>query len=104
MASEVNLEVVKAVIDSFLDNREYPKTICPSEPARAIPAHELNKLDKGWRDAMPLVRDILFKMRDAGQVEILQKGNVLSNDIYLEDIKGPIRARRIDQAFLGTPG
>ena len=94
MASEVDLEIVKAVINSFLESRDYPKTICPSEPARGIPAEELHKLDNGWRDAMPLVRDILFKMRDAGQVEILQKGTVLPDDIFLEDIKGPIRARR----------
>lgn len=102
MASGIDIEVVKAVVNSFLDNREYPKTICPSEPARGLPADELYELENGWRDAMPLVRDILFKMRDEGQVEILQKGNVLPNDTRLEEIKGPIRARRVNQASLGA--
>ena len=44
---------------------------------------------------MPEVRDMLWEMRQRGQVEILQKGSPLSGQIRLEDVKGPVRARRI---------
>lgn len=44
---------------------------------------------------MPLVRTILFDMRSEGQVEILQKGEVISPTTTLEDIRGPIRARLV---------
>ena len=42
---------------------------------------------------MPQVRSILFDMRAAGEVEILQKGEVISISTTLEDVHGPIRAR-----------
>lgn len=44
---------------------------------------------------MPEVRKVLWGMRDRGEVEILQKGSVISEEMRLEDLKGPIRARRI---------
>jgi hypothetical protein len=88
-------EIVKATLTRLLKSREPPKTICPSEAARSLPLEELDKLGGDWRLSMPLVREILFDMRDAGLVEILQKGIVLPNDIQLDHIKGPIRARCI---------
>ena len=95
MASDLDEEIVKATLDRILQQREHPKTICPSEIARGLPSEELRKLDNGWRDAMPLVREILFEMRDAAEVEILQKGQVLPMGTRLEDISGPIRARLV---------
>jgi hypothetical protein len=53
---------------------------------------EASKAD-GWRDMMPRIREVVWDMRAAGQVEILQKGEVLGDDIGLDDIKGPIRIR-----------
>ena len=97
MASDLDREVVQATLDRILQQREYPKTMCPSEVARGLPSEELRKLKNGWRDAMPLVREILFEMKDTTEVEILQKGQVLPIDTKLEDIKGPIRARLVLQ-------
>lgn len=44
---------------------------------------------------MPEVRQILWEMRHRGEVEILQKGSVIPEEMRLEELKGPIRARRI---------
>ena len=38
-------------------------------------------------------------MRDSGEVEILQKGVVLPHNLAIEDVVGPIRARKLE---LGT--
>ena len=43
---------------------------------------------------MPEVREMIWEMRRGGEVEILQKGSVIPDGITLEDLKGPIRARR----------
>lgn len=42
---------------------------------------------------MPLIREIVWQLRDDGEVEVLQKGEVLG-DVQLEDVRGPIRVRR----------
>ncbi|CAF9927644.1 MAG: hypothetical protein GOMPHAMPRED_004460 [Gomphillus americanus] len=97
MASDLDQEIVKSTLDRILQQREHPKTICPSEVARGLPSEEMRKLNDGWRDAMPLVREILFEMKDNAEVEILQKGQVLPMETRLEDIRGPIRARLVLQ-------
>jgi hypothetical protein len=43
---------------------------------------------------MPEVRRMLWEMRHRGEVEILQKGSLVPEGIELEDLIGPIRARR----------
>jgi hypothetical protein len=43
---------------------------------------------------MPVIRDIVWTMRDEGQVEILQKGKVLGKDVGVGDVVGPIRVRK----------
>ena len=43
---------------------------------------------------MPLVRKMLWEMREAGEVEILQKGNPLPITTALDEVVGPIRARK----------
>ena len=43
---------------------------------------------------MPNIRWKVWERRDRGEVEILQKGEVLPEDTALEDIKGPIRVRK----------
>ena len=79
----------------LLDSRVAPKTICPSEVARALSPSELNDLGVSeWRDLMPRIRNIIWSLREDGKVEILQHGEVLSDLQSLDDIKGPIRARK----------
>ena len=83
-------------VQRLLSSREYPKTICPSEVPRALTGSELKAAGvSDWRALMPEVREILWEMRQRGEVEILQKGLPMTNILALEDIKGPIRARRI---------
>lgn len=78
----------------LLSMREYPKTICPSEVARALSSSELSSLDvPDWRATMDPIRQILWEMRQAGEVEVLQKGEVVNAE-RLEDIRGPIRVRK----------
>ncbi|KAL8800401.1 MAG: hypothetical protein Q9182_005203 [Xanthomendoza sp. 2 TL-2023] len=79
-----------------LQTRQYPKTICPSEIPRAFSKPELTAMGfSDWRDMMPPVRAMLFDMRSKGQVEILQKGEVIPSAMTLEAIHGPIRARLV---------
>ncbi|KAL8775042.1 MAG: hypothetical protein Q9209_000521 [Squamulea sp. 1 TL-2023] len=87
-------ETLKKLLLDKLQSRQYPKTICPSEIPRALSQSEFASMGVSeWRDLMPLVRTILFDMRSEGEVEILQKGQVIPPETTLEDIKGPIRAR-----------
>ena len=82
-------------INRLLSSRDHPKTICPSEVPRGLTTTELQALGaSGWRELMPEVREMIWEMRRGGEVEILQKGSVIPDGITLEDLKGPIRARR----------
>ena len=97
--TEVNNRDVLRHIDRLLSSREYPKTICPSEVARALTAAELEIYGASdWRSLMPAIRDLLWKMRENGEVEILQKGSLVPQGIELGDVKGPIRARKVSSA------
>ena len=49
-----------------------------------------------WRDAMPEIRELAWKWRDQGYCEILQKGELIGEDVGPGDVKGPIRIRRKD--------
>ena len=87
-------EILKYHLDLLLSSRQYPKTICPSEVPRSLSALELHNCGAShWRDLMPDIRQILWEMRDRGEVEILQGGSPLSDEVSVEDVKGPIRAR-----------
>lgn len=89
-------QIVETHLLSLLHSRQYPKTICPSEVPRALSESEVTAMGRSdWRELMPLVRTMLFNMRSHGQVEILQKGNVIPPATTLKDIRGPIRARLI---------
>ena len=92
-------DAIETHLNRLLDARAYPKTICPSEVARALSAGELRQLDAGdWRDAMPAIRDIVFERRREGLVEVLQRGEVLGDDIEVEGIRGPIRVRKTSKS------
>ncbi|MCJ1236203.1 hypothetical protein MMC14_004181 [Varicellaria rhodocarpa] len=88
-------ELIHCHLERLLSLREFPKTICPSEAPRALSNDELEAAGVSeWRALMPEARKILWGMRDRGEVEILQGGVPLPNSITLEEVKGPIRARR----------
>ena len=88
-------EIIKAHLDRLLSSRQYPKTICPSEVARALSSDEREMAHVSeWRELMPTIREVLWKMRSCGEVEILQKGEPLPEGSELQDVKGPIRARK----------
>lgn len=89
---------INSHLDRLLTSRVYPKTICPSEIARALSQADLNAGALGsWRDAMPHVRRLIAERRDRGEVQVLQKNVVLEG--YLGDgltaVMGPLRARLV---------
>lgn len=87
-------DIILSHANKLLDNRAFPKTICPSEIARAFTQGELRTLDAAnWRDTMEIVRQVMWQLREAGKVEVLQKGEVVGVE-KLEDVRGPIRVRR----------
>lgn len=91
------MKAVERHLKDFLAKREPPKTFCPSEVARALTEDEMKDLEfKEWRDAMPGIRELAWALRDRDQCEILQKGEVLGTDVGPNDVKGPIRIRRVD--------
>jgi hypothetical protein len=82
-------------LTSLLQTRAYPKTICPSEVARALSPAELKACGATeWRDLMPTIRNMVWEMRDRGEVEILQRGQVLGTEVGVEDVRGPVRVRK----------
>ncbi|TKA31617.1 hypothetical protein B0A50_01694 [Salinomyces thailandicus] len=82
-------------LQTLLASRHPPKTFCPSEVARALSPADLHALGcKDWRAAMPLVRAVAWAMRDGGDLEVIQKGEVLGPDVGVEEVKGPVRIRR----------
>lgn len=95
MASSHIQSIIKPHLDRLLSARAHPKTICPSEVARALTQDELHAANASdWRVLMPTIREMLWEMRSLKEVEILQKGEPVSEEIELRDVKGPIRARR----------
>lgn len=87
-------DVLGPHLDRLLKARQHPKTICPSEVARALSQDELDAMGlEGWRDAMEPIRELVWQRRDVGAVEVLQKGEVLDLETRLEDVRGPIRVR-----------
>jgi Protein of unknown function (DUF3253) len=89
---------LKCCLDKLLASREPPKTICPSEVARALSREKLNPAGRlSWRELMPEIRNLVAETRGRGEVVVLQKGTVLSGELGegLVDVKGPIRVRRV---------
>lgn len=44
---------------------------------------------------MPAVRELVWQLRAEGICEVVQKGEVLGDEVVaLEDVRGPIRVRR----------
>lgn len=88
-------EVILRHADRLLSSRPWPKTICPSEIARALSRQELDTLDAPeWRNTMDSIREIVWEKRAAGEVEVMQKGEVVEA-ASLEHVRGPMRVRNM---------
>jgi len=98
MADPDSSPVVKHLL-MFLENRQPPKTFCPSEVARALSSDELQSEGvQEWRQLMPRVRRLAWEMRANGELEVLQRGEVIGDTVVsLDDLKGPIRIRRVQK-------
>lgn len=91
-------EIIVRRVNELLCTRDYPKTICPSEVPRSLNDSELEALGvTHWRSLMPKVREVLWAMQQQDEVEILQKGEPIPETTSLHDIKGPIRARKVQR-------
>lgn len=94
MSNTAENSLLRANILSMISKRDYPKTCCPSEVARALTVEELQELNcKDWRSAMEQVRQEAYKMYAEGQIEVTQKGEKVELN-NINDVKGPIRLRK----------
>ena len=90
-----SLDPVVPHLERLLSAREFPRTICPSEAARALSRDEVKQAGaESWRDLMPSIRRHAFELRDQGTIDILQKGEILPSHQTLQETVGPIRLRR----------
>jgi hypothetical protein len=74
---------LREAILALARERAPAKTICPSDAARAVGGDQ-------WRDLMGQARDVSRDLARAGEVEIMQRGEVLDPDAQW---RGPIRIR-----------
>lgn len=96
MSENIDLTRADEHLQALLEKRQHPKTICPSEAARALSIDELTESGAShWRDLMGPLRRYAFALRDQGRLEILQKGHVLPLNQSLDDTVGPIRLRKL---------
>lgn len=96
--TEVDLTIAKRHLYRLLGAREFPKTICPSEAARALSTAELHESGvDDWRELMVALRKLAFELRDQGEIEVLQRGAVLPRHQAVADTRGPIRLRKVEQ-------
>jgi Protein of unknown function (DUF3253) len=75
---------VRATTLALAEHRSPERTICPSDVARAVGGD-------GWRTLMEPVRSVVKDLARRGEVEILQRGEVVDPD---HGWRGPIRIRR----------
>ena len=76
---------MREAILALARERAPAKTICPSDAARAVGGDQ-------WRDLMEQSRDLARDLAKAGEVEIMQRGEVIDPDAQW---RGPIRIRAI---------
>jgi len=93
-AMPINLDPAQGHLQRLAQARDWPKTLCPSEVARALSPVELRNAGASeWRELMPDLRSLCFQLRDQGRLEILQRGEVVTTTE--ERTRGPIRIRRV---------
>lgn len=74
-------DLERTILD-LLDRRA-PRTICPSDVARAVDG------EGDWRGLMEPVRKAAQRLVEAGEVEVTQRGEVVD----LRTVRGPVRLR-----------
>jgi hypothetical protein len=74
----------RATTLALADHRSPGRTLCPSDVARTMGGDS-------WRALMEPVREVVRDLARSGEVEILQRGDVLDPD---RGWRGPIRVRR----------
>ena len=72
---------LREAILALARERAPAKTICPSDAARAVGGDQ-------WRDLMEQARDIARDLAKAGEVEIMQRGEVIDPDASGADRSG----------------
>ncbi|KAK9897559.1 hypothetical protein P389DRAFT_195161 [Cystobasidium minutum MCA 4210] len=93
-ASDNEMTFLRSKILDMVNKRDFPKTCCPSEVARALSTQELKELDcADWRAAMEPIRREAYKLYAENLVHVTQKGEEVGVD-KLDQIKGPIRLRK----------
>jgi hypothetical protein len=65
----------------LLAERDFDKSICPSEAARALAG------EGDFRPFMDPVREAAARLADAGRIEVTQKGE----QVRIGEVRGPIR-------------
>lgn len=80
---------LESAITALLEGRANGATMCPSEAARLV-AREQDVDGDGWRDLMERARAAARRLVAAGEVEIVQRGQVVDPSTA----KGAIRIRR----------
>lgn len=79
---------IRATIDRLLGERAADASICPSEVARALAP------DPAWRNLMEAVRRVAAAERDAGRLEVRQRGAAVDPLV----VRGPIRLARAESS------
>jgi len=74
---------LRAVVLTLAGHRAPDRTICPSDAARAVGG-------EGWRSLMDPVREVVRDLARSGEVEVVQRGEVLDPD---RPWRGPVRIR-----------
>lgn len=77
-------EAIASAILKLCRERGPDKTICPSDAARAVFSDEAE-----WRTAMDIVRDIGAQLHACGEIDVLQRGDLVDP----RTARGPIRYR-----------
>ncbi len=77
---------LEAAMLALLQARGTQKSICPSEPARAVAHHDAIE---DWQALMPAARKAARRLVAQGRVEILQQGR----PVDASTARGPIRIR-----------
>ena len=85
-AGPVRHDDIAREIRRLLDARAPADSICPSDVARSLVAHESQ-----WRALMPRIRDVARQMAGDGRLVITQQDAVLDPDA---PFRGPVRLRR----------
>lgn len=81
----------------FLDHTDPPATFRAAHVAQELSYNELKAMGyETWEDVLPAVVELAFELREAGYLEILQKGKVLGPSVDASDIEGSVRIRRVD--------